>query len=198
MRFFVLTTLLLIASFFLQEFVPVFDWAYASRLLLVHTVFYTVAIAVPFPAMLFFALFTGFVWDARYHVPVYPAAEAMAGGLVPQAELPFGFSIFVFGIMGAFLQGVRPLFRRGRWELPILMIGLCTALGLLMKYLVISFHRGGLAIPPELWWKLLMTALFSALVSPFLLLLLSRLADRVRYRIRSGGLERRYSYGDAL
>ena len=79
------------------------------------------------------------------------------------------------------------------------MIGICTALALIMEYLVICFHRGGLEFPAELWWKLLMTALFSSLVSPFLLLLLSRLADRVRYKIRTEGLKRRYSYdGDAL
>lgn len=189
--------LLLAAAFVLQEFVPVFDWAYSSRLLLVHTAFYTFAVAIPFPAMLTLALVAGFVWDARYHLPVY-TTDAMAGGFV-QSELPFGFTIFVFGLMGALIQGVRPLFRRGRWELPVFMVGLCTALGLLLEYLVISFHRGGLEIPAELWWKLLMTALFSSLISPFLLLLLSRLADRVRYRIRMDGLKRRYTYdGDAI
>lgn len=197
MRFLLLVTLLVALSFFLQEFIPVFEWAYGSRLLLVHAVFLAVAIAVPFPMMLTLALLTGFIWDARYHLPIYPP-DAVPG-VMAHAELPFGFTIFVFGITGALIQGVRPLFRRGRWELPVLMIGLCTALGLLMEYLVISFHRGGLIFPPELWWKLLMTALFSALVSPFILLLLNRLADWVRYKIRMDGLKRRYSYdGDTL
>jgi len=101
--------------------------------------------------------------------------------------------------MGLMIQGVRPLFRLGRWELPVFMIGLCTTLSLLIEYLVISFHRGGLEIPAELCWKLLMTAMFSSLISPFLLLLLNRLADRFRYRIRMKGLKRRYTYdGDAI
>src|SRR5690606_5112772 len=130
--------------------------------------------------MLAMALVTGFLWDARHHVPVYPDGAAL--GLLAQSELPFGFTIFLFGIAGALIQGVRPLFRRGRWELPILMIGLCTGLMLLIEYLVIGFHRGDLAAPAEFWWKLLMSALFSSLVSPFLLLLLSRVAVRVRYR----------------
>lgn len=74
-----------------------------------------------------------------------------------------------------------------------------TGLGLVFEYLIISFHRGGLELPPELLWKLLMTALFSSLVSPFLLLLFSRVADRMRYRIRTEGLKRRHTYdGDAL
>lgn len=197
MRFFLVSALLLLASFFLQEFIPAFDWAYSSRLLLVHTVFLTLAVAVPFPVMLTFALGAGFLWDARYHMPIYPP-DAI-GGVLVQAELPFGFTIFVFGITGSLIQGVRPFFRRGRWEFPVFMIGLCIAVGLLIEYLILSFHRGGLEIPPELWWKLLMTSLFSALVSPFLLLLLSRLADRTKYRIRTEAHKRKYSYdGDAV
>ena len=79
------------------------------------------------------------------------------------------------------------------------MIGLCTALILVLEYLVIGFHRGGLETPPAFWWKLRMTSLFSALVSPFLLLILSRVASRTRYRIRMDGLKRRHIHdGDAL
>ena len=147
--------------------------------------------------MLLLALFTGFVWDARYHLPVHTSITV--GNAPSQAELPFGFSILIFGLMGSFIQGVRPLFRRGRWELPVFLIGLCTAGGMIIEYLMISFHRGGLEIPPELWWKMLMTALFSTLVSPFLLLLFSRLADRVGFKIRMDGITRRYSYdGDTF
>ncbi len=197
MKFFGLVVLLLILSFILQEFIPVFDWAFGSRLLLVHAVFLAASIAVPFPTMLTMAMATGLAWDARYHIPIYPAEAAM--GTFVQSEIPFGFTIFIFGIMGALIQGVRPLFKRGRWELPVFMIGLCTGLGLLLEYLIISFHRGGLETSPELWWKMLMTAMFSSLVSPFLLLLLSRAADRMRYRIRMEGLKRRHTYdGDAL
>jgi hypothetical protein len=197
MKFFALLAGMILLSFILQEFLPVFDWAYGSRLMLVHAVFFAAAVAVPFPAMLGLALVTGFIWDARYHVPIYP--DDAAFGMVTQSEIPFGFTILIFGLMGALIQGVRPLFRRGRWELPVFMIGLCTGLTLLIEYLVISFQRGGLEISMELWWKLLMTALFSSLVSPFLLLLLSRAADRMRYRIRTEGLKRRHTYdGDTL
>lgn len=197
MKFFALLAGMLLLSFILQEFLPVFNWAYGSRLMLVHTVFLAAAVAAPFPVMLGLALVTGLIWDARYHIPVYPDEATL--GMLTQSEIPFGFTILLFGIMGALIQGVRPLFRRGRWELPVFMIGLCTGLTLLIEYLVISFQRGGLEISMELWWKLLMTALFSSLVSPFLLLLLSRVADRMRYRIRTEGLKRRHTYdGDAL
>lgn len=197
MKFLLAVFLLIPLSFILQEFIPVFDWAYGSRLLLVHTAFYALAIAVPFPVMLLFAFITGFLWDARYYLPIYSAEGAP--DVMAASELPFGFTIFLLGLTGALIQGVRPLFRKGRWELPILMIGLCTAVVLIIEYFILSFHRGDLLIPGEFWWKVAMTSLFSALVSPLLLLLLSSLADQTRYRIQTEGLKRRHTYdGDAI
>jgi len=197
MRFYLAAALALAAAFCLQEFLPAVGWASSARLYLVHTVLFAVAMAVPFPAMLAFAFAGGLVWDARYHLPIL--TEGLDAGVIAHTELPFGFTILVFGLCGALIQGVRPLFRRGRWGLPILMIGLCISGGLLFEYLVISFHRGGLHFPAELWWKLLMSGLFSALVSPLLLLWLSRLADRARFPIRIERKKRRHLYdGDAL
>ena len=54
--------------------------------------------------MLLLALATGFAWDARYFVP-----------LGQDSELVFGLTILLYGLAGSFIQGVRPLFRRGRW-----------------------------------------------------------------------------------
>ena len=65
---------------------------------------------------------------------------------------------------------------------------------MLLEYLIISFHRGGLEIPEELWWKILMTGLFSTLVSPFLLLLFSKLAQKVGYKIQMTGITRKYTF----
>ncbi len=185
--------LIVLASFLAQEFLPVFAWAHDSRLLLVHTLFYASAVSVPFPVMLLYALTAGFIWECRYHLPV----SAVDYG--SSAEIPFGFTILVFGLLGTFIQGVRPLFRRGRWELPVLMIGLATFSGQILEYLVISFHRGGIETTPQFWWKILMTSLFSILLAPFLLLLLSRIAEKAGYKIRMEGITRRYSYdGDTL
>jgi cell shape-determining protein MreD len=186
---------LLLISFFIQEFIPVFAWAYYSRLLFVHAVFFSAAVSVPFPVMLVFAFISGFIWDCRYHIPI----QSMEGGLNSPVEIPFGFTIFVFGLLGAFIQGVRPFFRLGRWELPVLMVGVCTLGSLLLEYLMICFHRGGIVTSVEFWWKILMTALYSTLLAPFLLLLFSRLAALTGFKIHMDGITRRYSYdGDPI
>lgn len=191
-----LITVLLILAFFLQEFIPVLEWAYHSRMLLVHATFFCAAVTVPYPVMLMLAFVAGFVWEARYHLPITAGNEVAA---FSQAELHFGFTIFLFGLLGSVIQGVRPLFRRGRWELPVLMIGVCTLVGILIQYLVISFHRGGFNWTGDLWFNMLMTALFSMLASPFILLLMSRMAKWTGYKIRMEGITRKYSfYGDAF
>lgn len=189
--YFPIIVVLLALSFVGQEFLPAIEWAYYARLLLVHTVFYCVAVTVPYPVMLLLAAATGFLWDARYYVPVHQTGS-------DQAELAFGFTMLLFGLFGSVIQGVRPLFRRGRWELPVIFIGICTFAGLVIQYLVISFHRGGLYLSTEMWFQMLMTSLFSMLASPLILLLLSRLAKWCGYRIRLEGITRRFSYGDSL
>ncbi len=175
-------------SFVLQEFVPVFEWAYGARLMLVFTVFLCASVTIPFPAMITLAVFTGFIWDARYHVP-----------LGDSSELSFGLSIFILGVLGLFIQGVRPLFSRGRWEIPVFMVGIMIMIGMIIEFLLISFHRGGLEFTPEIWFKMLMTSLFSMFIAPIILLLLSRLAKRTGYRIRLDGITHKLdSYGDAF
>ena len=179
--------LLLALSFVIQEFLPVFESLYHARILFVHTVFFCAAVTVPFPVMLLLALASGFVWDARYFVP-----------LGEGSELVFGFTVLLFGLAGAFIQGVRPLFRRGRWELPVFMIGLATFGVLLAEYLILSFERGGLYFPKEIWLKMSMTALFTTALSPLILLALSLLAKKVGFKIRMEGITQRAYHGDTL
>lgn len=191
MKYFLLLAAVLALSFIVQEFIPAIEWAFYARLLLVHAAFYCAAVTVPYPVMLLLAAATGFLWDARYHVPVYPP-----GSSIP--EIPFGFTMLLFGLAGSLVQGVRPLFRRGRWELPVFLIGVCTFLSLVIQYLVISFHREGLYLSAEMWFQMLLTSLFAMLAAPLILILLSRLARWSGYRIRLEGITRTYRHGDPL
>ena len=64
---------------------------------------------------------------------------AESGPLIELAgtgHLPVGSSIIIFGLLGAMLQGVRPQFTKGRLGLPVIMIGVSTALWLAGEYLV--------------------------------------------------------------
>ena len=133
-------------SFVVQEFLPAISWAYQSRLMLVPVVFFAGAVSVPFPMMLAFAFFTGFVWDAR-HLVITPQVQSFLDPAAGATANPtFGYSIVLYALLGSLMQGIRPLFRRGRWELPVLMTGVATALLLVIEYLWISFLRGGFCL----------------------------------------------------
>ena len=113
-------------------------------------------------------------------------AEMRAG------ELGFGFSIILFGLMGALMQGVRPLFKRGRLELPVLMVGFATAGWLLIQYLLMAFLRGSLYFETAVWTKLITATLLAMLASPVIFLVLHLLARATVYEIKYEGLRLRY------
>ncbi|MCC6880512.1 MAG: hypothetical protein WBE58_15745 [Verrucomicrobiales bacterium] len=189
MLYFLTVLATLVLSLLTQEFIPPVKWAYLARILIVHVTFYCAAVTVPYPLMLVMAFATGFAWDALHHVPV----ENSSGN----PELAFGLTILIFLVFGSLIQGVRPLFRRGRWELPVILIGFCIFGGLCLEHLLISFHRGSLELSGKLWFKQLFTSLFSMLAAPIMLLWYTLLAKWTGYRIRLEGITRRYRYGDA-
>ena len=210
MIFTILLVVLTGLSLILQDFIPAFDWAYGSRIFLVPVVFFACSVSVPFPVMLVLAFGTGFLWDARNMVsPDY--AEKLAAGVtagnihfgdigqtagqleiaVPHSGATFGFTIFLYALLGCFMQGIRPLFRRGRWELPVLMTGIGTFLLLLLEFLWINFRRGGFVFPVEIWYHLFTTALLSMFVAPLIFFLIDTLARLSGYRIRYTGLTNR-------
>lgn len=190
--------ILILVSMLLQDFIPIIPWAYQATLNLVYVTFFACAISVPFPVMLLLAFFTGFLFDAKNLVlsadlDVIQQAKNL-GVVLPSTGATFGFSIFLFALFGSFMQGIRPLFRKGRLELPVLMCGLGTFLMLLFEYLWINFRRGGFFFPKEIWYFITTTALLSTLVAPFAFFFIHKLAKFSGYHIRYEGLAyRRWS-----
>ena len=205
-------------AFLLQELIPPIPWAYDAVLCLVPVVFFSGAITVPYPVMLALAFFTGFVADARHIVAELPAIEPVlsmsgmegtdgleglrgitgwsdlgamasrAGPVSAGAHLAFGHTVFLYGLLGSLMQGIRPLLRRGRWELPVLMTGVATFLLLLLTYLVMEFRSGDFSFPETIWYFMLASAMLSMVVSPLIFLLLDRLSRASNYKIRFEGL----------
>lgn len=195
MIFVLLLFLLMSLGFVVQDFIPAIDWAWHAKIFAVPIVYFTCAISVPFPVMLCLAFFTGFVWDAQNYVKVswpdvsHAAVELEA--VVHTGGGIFGFSIFLYALLGSLMHGIRPLFRRGRWELPILMTGAGTFLLLTLEYAFINFRRAGFSFPMEVWNYIAATAVLSMIVAPFAFLLINFLAKLSGYSIRYEGLATR-------
>ena len=191
-------------AFLIQEIVPSIPWAYDAVLCLVPVVFFSGAITVPYPVMLLLAFFVGFVSDSRHviaEIPVQQIIESVTAGKVAYSatsltgtsgHMDFGYSIFLYGLLGSLMQGIRPLFRRGRWELPVLMTGVATFLLLLLTFLVMEFRSGDFAFPATVWYYMLASSVLSMIVSPLMFLILYRLSRAANYQIRFEGLSYRY------
>ncbi|HAL70815.1 MAG TPA: hypothetical protein DCP71_03490 [Verrucomicrobiales bacterium] len=203
MLFHPISIILLLLTFMVQEFIPGIPMAQYATLFLPPVFFFAASVAVPFPVMLMLAFVTGFLWDARYvpgvFEPVGKTAHSLisGNGNLPELDMAgggfgFGLSILLFGLLGIFLQGVRPLFKRGRLELPVLLVGFTTFAWLLSEYMVMTFLRGSLHFPPMVWTKMVTDTLLAMLASPLIFLFLYSLAGLSRYEIKYEGL--RYSF----
>jgi len=148
--------------------------------------FYSMALAVPYPLMVAFAALAGFTWDARWQVP----GDSL--------DLPFGSSIVLFVVFGSVVQGIRPLFRRGNWLLPVIMVGLAVFFQLASQYLLLSFRRGSFEFSSELWFTVVFTSVASMALSPVLFWLNSRIARRCGYELEIEQFTFRRSYGHQI
>lgn len=192
MIFYPVTFLLLLATFVVQEFIPGIPMAHYATLFLPPVFFFAASVAVPCPVMILLAFVAGTLWDAR-HMPAGAASQAVQSLMTGSDELSatgfgLGISFFLFGVLGMFLQGVRPLFKRGRLEWPVVMVGFTTSLWLLAEYLVLTLGRGSFYFPPVIWTKIVTAALLAMLAAPLLFLLLYMLAGLSRYEIKYEGL----------
>lgn len=201
--YYITVWILLAFSFGAQEFLPAIEFAHQARVLLPPALFFCSSLSVSFPVMLIFAFFTGFVWDAR-HLPYKPekvkfneTSEMKMGGHAETREhvhnnLPHGYSILLFGALGTVMQGIRPLFKRGRWELPVVMVGVATFTWLLIEYLLMSFLRGRFYFPDGLWTKIITDALLAMLAAPLLLYSLHSFARVFRFEAHNEGITLRF------
>jgi hypothetical protein len=201
---------LMLVMFIIDEFLPTVGAVLPAativenaRLFLTPVFFFAASVAVPFPMMLLLALTAGFIWDSRWlQGPAAPTEMSEFSGAAfsmvesnlatdPGPGMIFGASIVLFGALGTVMQGIRPLFKKGRWELPILMVGFVTAIWMILQYCVLCLTRGDFHFVDETWTKLVTNTLLSMLAAPVLFLALHMLARATNYEIKYEGLRYR-------
>ena len=201
MLFHPISIILLLFTFMVQEFIPGLEIAQFATLFLPAVFFFSASVAAPFSMMLLLAFLTGFIWDARNLPGVMESLSGVEDVFGTGADvelgagshpLPFGLSIVLFGMLGTLLQGIRPLFKRGRLELPVLMVGLAVFVWLMSQYLIITFLRGSLQFPVGVWSKMITDSLLAMLAAPLIFLLLYSLARLSSYEIKYEGLRYRF------
>lgn len=157
----------LVGQYFIGPLPP-----YGVRVLLMPLIMFYGALALPVPGMLALALCGGLMWDAL-HVQIDLGGEG--------AEVALGWSIILYAVLGALMNGFRPLFQRGRWEIHCLLSGVCTSVIVLAEYLMLTFRREPVVIvfDREVWWRIGGAGLVAALLAPFFFFILNHLAFRI-------------------
>ena len=173
-RYSLITILLLLAAFVVQQFLPAFTGIHHSRILLVQLVFLCCAVTVGQRTMLLLAFIGGFFWDAQ-------CALGPHGGdlevYTQQVEsLRFGYSILLFGAMGFLMQGIQPLFKQGKWQFSALLSGIAVLLYLASEYAIINFVRGDFVLSKATVYQMVYTSLLTMLFSPLIFWMLFRIA----------------------
>jgi hypothetical protein len=176
--FFLLLLVLMFFGLVFQHFVGAFP-GMAGQILVLPVIFFYAAAALPLWAMLVCAFAAGFMWDCLTNLPIEG-----------QSEMVFGWSILVYAALGAVMNGLRPLFIRGRWQFHCIIAGLLTSLLVLIEYVVITFRREPFEFiwPRGVWDRVLSSGLVTVLISPFLFIILNWIGRRLGHFD-----ERRYS-----
>ena len=192
-RYSLITILLLLAAFVVQQFLPAFTSIHQSRILLVQLVFLCAAVTVGPPTMLLLAFIGGFFWDA--HCALGPHGGDPEVYTQQVESLRFGYSIFLFGAMGFLMQGIQPLFKQGKWQFSALLSGIAIFLYLAAEYVIINFVRGEFTLSKATILQMAFTSLLTMLFSPLVFWLLFRIARACDHSINpEAGRKRRRAY----
>ena len=153
--FILFLSLLLFLSFIFDEVFSNLLSPMGVRFFIVQTIFFTCSLSVPFGVMLLFAFFTGLTWDS-----IHMAIDV-------GSDVAFGYSIFLFFVTGSIMQGMAPFFSKGRWEAPIILVGVSTLIFFLIEWFLISFASAQFIFPDNFWRALWVSVFCGMVVSPF-------------------------------
>jgi len=187
MIFFLVLVSTMFGSLVIQHFIPPLPgpWFEGARILLMPLVMFYGALAMPYPAMLALTFIAGFMWDALNTQIVTLNVDMITQ---PAVEISLGWSIVLYAVLGSIMNGLRPLFRRGRWEIHCLLSGVFTSLIVLLEYLMITFRRGNPLFPDLIWERVLGAGVMAALLAPIIFFSLNSVAALLGFQT---GPERR-------
>ncbi len=169
----------------LQHFIPPLAFMEGARVILMPLALFYGALALPFGGMLFLAFACGLMQDA-----LNTQTLGTGGTGAAPFEIAMGWSVLLYGTLGAIMSGLRPLFQRGRWEIHCLMSALCTSLIVLSEFLMISVRRAALSGAPivftrEVWWRIGGPGLIALFLAPVAFYVLSSVAALIGYNPRA-------------
>ena len=178
--------LLLLFAFILRQFIPVFPEFHHVRFFLVPLIFICAAVTLDVIGVLLLSFVCGLLWDAQHIILPVVGDPEVYPELV--TTLKFGYSIFLFAIAGFVMQGVKPLFQQGKWQVSVFVTGIALFLYLIIELMLLSFIRGHIVLTRDILKFVFYSSVITMLFSPVVFLILFKLAEAYRYQISYRGL----------
>lgn len=180
-RYFIGALLLLIVGAIIQQWIPPFgDSFYSSKVLLVPLIFFCSAHILTYSQTLVLAFFTGLFWDAEHIIAPYYETTQIELDTVD--NLKFGYSIFLFGLLGFFIKLLQALIPLRGMLIFTPIVFLSFILYLLLENLMILFVRGTLTYDHRFLFKVFFITLFSSTLSPLFFVLLDKMRKALKPR----------------
>jgi hypothetical protein len=171
-------TLLLAMTMFLALIVQLLDVipGLGGHVLLLPVAFLYAAAALPPWGMFTLAFLAGLMSDCLVAVPVQ-LDPAMAAKM----DTFFGWNILVYGAIGAVMNGLHPLFMRGRWQIHCVLTGILTSFMVFVEFVFITFRREpfNLAWSPSVWRRIVGSGLSALIIAPVLFFVLNWIGRRL-------------------
>ena len=175
-----------------QQFLPAIGGLYGARVLIFPLVFLCASVTVEIPTMLGLAFLCGFLWDAQHTLG--PHGGDLETYPNPVESLHFGYSIVLYAMMGFLMQGIQPLFRKGKWHFSSILSGIAILLYLISEYLLINFVRGDFTLPASALYRIYLTSALTMLFSPIIFWILTHISHYSNHTIQYQGLNRTSKY----
>jgi len=147
---------------------------FGGQVLLLPVAFFYAAAALPLWAMLVMAFFAGLMCDCLTALPI-----DMDGKMF--SDTFFGWNILLYGAVGSVMNGLHPLFLRGRWPIHCIVTGLLTSLLVLIEFVRVTLHREPFAFAwsPAVLNRIIGSGLSALVVAPFLFIVLNWIGRRL-------------------
>ena len=181
-RYFGSVLLLVLLAVILQQFLPAITPLASARVLPLALVFLCAAVTVPAPVMLLLAFLCGFITDLENTIGPHTGDPLIYSN--PVEQLRFGYSIALYGLIGMLMQGIRPLFLRGNWQLSAILAGISLFIYLLVEFLLINFIRGDFSFGGHTLMKITLSSALTTIFCPIVFWILFALANRFEFTIR--------------
>ena len=142
---------------------------FGSQIMLLPVIFLCGAAALPVWSMLCLAFVAGLMWDCMNCITIEG-----------RTEFPFGGTILLYAGIGAMMNGLRPLYLSGRWQIHVVFTGVLTSVLVLVEFIILTFRREPFALiwPREIWTRIGGSGLVAAALSIPLFLMLNWVGRR--------------------